>query len=489
MKPLGMIDAKQIQKEMDYWQVPGLAIGVIRKGQPDDIQCFGYRDREQSLEVNEDTLFCIASCSKAMNAAMICALATEGILDLDEPVTTYAPEMTMWDPEATAKMSLRDMLCHRTGLGGYDIMWPEPAGRGVMAERMRHLKPNMAFREKSQYSNLVYAMAGYVAERAAGSSWPELMQKYIFDPLGMTRTSCLAEDIMKDSNHAEAYQIMQDGHMAHLPFWPMDMAGPAATVNSTVTDMLKWIRFHLDGGKTPDGRQLISPELFRQMHEPQIPYEDKGRPDEDCYDCDGYALGWRSGSYRGHPMQKHTGKIEGYSTIQTYFPDDGLGMVILINLHTPANPVFYPLIYSFADHELGLDDQGWLQRFHTEDGETAPLDAYTDCFHDLTEGQIKEEVRGTDFEGDISQWMGEYSDPGYGPMKLRSDGEQLLLHYRDQELELTHLGGNHFAMDGVKADTETFKVPVTFIKEDNRYSVSIWYEPLYEPVRFIKREM
>ena len=154
MKTLGPIDEKRILQEMEYWGVPGMAIGVIRDGKPDEIQCFGYRSREEQLPVNEDTVFCIASCSKSMNAALICALASEGMLDLDKPVTTYAPELQMYDSETRAKMSLRDMLCHRTGLSGYDIMWPDPAGRRAMAERMRYLKPNKAFREKSQYSNL-----------------------------------------------------------------------------------------------------------------------------------------------------------------------------------------------------------------------------------------------------------------------------------------------------------------------------------------------
>lgn len=487
MKPIGKLNAAEIQKELDYWQVPGMALGMIRPGQPDEIQCFGYRDRENRLEVNEDTVFCIASCSKAMNAALICALATEGVLDLDEPVTTYAPELQMMDTEASEKMTLRDMLCHRTGVAGYDIIWPDPAGRRASAERMRYLKPNMGFREKSQYSNLVYALAGYVAERAAGADWHDLMKQYIFDPLGMTRTTSRAEDIMKDANHAKGYQVMPDGKLTCLPFWPMDMAGPAATVNSTVTDMLKWVRFHISGGKTPDGRQLIDPDLFRQMHEPQIPYEDKGRPDEDCYHCSGYGLGWRTGDYCGHGFQKHTGKIEGYSTIQSYLPDDGLGMVILINLHTPANPIFYPLIYSFIDAELGLEPVDWVGRFHEGTEEIAPISAYIDCFFDLTEGQHKEEDRGKDFEGDVKEWLGEYSDPGYGPMKLETgEGGTLMLTYRDQKLEVHHWGLNQFWMDGVKADTGTFKVPVTLLKEENRHLVSVWYEPLYEPVCFAK---
>ena len=488
MKKEKSMNCEIVQKEMSYWQIPGMAIGIIRPGQPDEIQCFGYRDMDSKLEVNADTLFCIASCSKSMNAALICALVTEGVLDLDEPVTTYAPELQMMDPEANAKMTLRDMLCHRTGLAGYDIIWPDPAGRGAAAERMRFLKPNAGFREKSQYSNLVYALAGYVAERATGADWHDLIKQYIFLPLGMNRTSSRAEDIMKDENHALAYQMMQDGTMKYLPFWQMDMAGPAATVNSTVTDMMKWLHFHISGGKTPDGRQLVDPDLFRQMHQPQLPYDDKGRPDTDCYQCTGYGLGWRTGIYRGHDMQKHTGKIEGYSTIQSYAPDDGLGMVILINLHTPANPIFYPLLYSFMDDELGLEPVDWISRFHTGTEERPPLGDYLDCFHDLTEGLHKEETRGRDFDGDLDEWLGTYGDPGYGPMILRrSEDGRLMLTYRDQELEVHHWGENQFWMDGVKSDTETFKVPVTLLKKDTCYQVRVWYEPMYEPVCFVKQ--
>ena len=488
MKPLGHIDEARIRQIMEYWQVPGMALGVIRDGEPDEIQCFGWRDKENGLEVNEDTQFCIASCSKSMNAAMIVALADEGILDLDAPVTTYAPELQMWDPETNPNMSLRDMLCHRTGLAGYDIMWPEPLGRQNMAERMRYLKPNKPFREKSQYSNLIYAMSSYVAERASGMSWPQLMQKYIFDPLEMTRTTCTAAGIAEDDNHAFGYQVLQDGQLAKLPFWDMDMSSGAATVNSTVKDMLKWVHYHHSGGKTPDGRQLISPDLFRQMHQPQIAYDDTGRPDGDCYCCTGYGLGWRTGTYCGRPFQKHTGKIEGYSSIQAYMPDDRIGIVILINLHTPANPIFYPLIYSFADGIFGEDDHGWLARF-CDESEAPALHLFTDCFHDLTEGQHKEENRGKAFAGDVDDWCGAYHDPGYGRMVLERDCEgKLMLQFRDQCLEVHHWGENQFWMEGVKADTETFKVPVTLLKEDNRYLVSIWYEPVYEPVRFI-REM
>lgn len=502
MNSTKVIDTEMIQKIIDYWRIPGLAIGVIRNGVPDEIACFGWRDQEEKLEFNEDTLFCIASCTKAMNATMIVSLAAEGILDLDEPVTTYVPELQMWDPEAREKMSLRDMLCHRTGVAGYDIMWPDPEGREAMAKRMRCLPSNKPFREVSQYSNLIYALSGYVAECASGLSWPELMKKYIFEPLGMSRTTCVAAGIESDPNHAFGYQMMENGQIEKLKFWNMDMAGPAATVNTTIKDMLKWVNFQIRGGKTEEGKQLIPTEIFQQIHQPQIAYLDPGRPDTDCYTCDGYGLGWRVGTYCGEKFHKHTGKIEGYSSIQTFMPEHGLGIAILMNLHCPANSVFYPIVYSIIDSLLGLADHQWLDRFGIGAQDVPSLSEYTDCFVDQTVGVLDPQLKGAAFAGEgdsdaycsLDAWAGTYFNPGYGKLMLsRIEGAtkacsdcQWKLQFRDQELILHHWGANQFWMDGVKADTETRKVPVVLITENNHRTVRVWYEPIYGPVGFVR---
>ncbi len=151
-----------IDRERRYWRVPGLAVVLIQPGGPDQILCLGWRDTEKRLPVNAETQFCIASCSKSMTAAMLARLADAGKLDLDVPVRAYAPDLLMKDEETAAKMTLRDMLCHRTGLGGHDALWPGQTTRDELARRIRYLQPNMKFRERAQYSNLLYAMAGYV---------------------------------------------------------------------------------------------------------------------------------------------------------------------------------------------------------------------------------------------------------------------------------------------------------------------------------------
>lgn len=499
MKKRISIDADRIKKEMDYWQIPGMAVVLIQDGEPDQIACFGWRDAEKQLEVNEDTKFCVASCSKSMTAALIAALADEGVLDLDVPVCRYVPEMKMWDEGTSREMTLRDMLCHRTGLGGYDILWPNEEGRACTAERLRYLQPNKPFRSVAQYSNLIYIMAGYVAEKVTGCDWPQLMKTYVFDPLGMDRTCCLGEEITGDENHAEPHQII-DGKLTRLSFWNMDMAGPAASVNSTARDMAKWLHFHIDGGKNGEGKQILSEKNFRQMHEPQITYDDGGCPGGDCYTCQGYGLGWRVGTYRGLRIQKHTGKIEGYSTIQFYLPDEKIGFAFLMNLHSPSNPIFYPLIYSMIDRIFGLEDRNWMEYYPKQD-QHAPTKVYEDCNLDVTQGRLPEEEKGIPFAEEEAAWVGTYEEPGYGSMKIEyraneddsgtgskngAGEKQLYLTYRDQTLLLQHWGKEKYWMDGVKADILTMRVPVTLDREGDQYFVNICYEPLTVPARFMR---
>lgn len=488
MKKWITIDERRIQKEMDYWNIPGMAIALIQEGVPDQICCFGWRDKERRLEVTENTKFCVASCSKSMTAVLIAALVDEGVLDFDVPVRNYVPEMEMWDAKASREMTLRDMLCHRTGLGGYDIVWPNDEGRGRTAERLRFLKPNEPFRAVSQYSNLIYIMIGYIAERVTGKCWPQLMREYVFDPLGMSRTSCLASEITGDEDHAEPYQVI-DGKLTKLPFWNMDMAGPAASVNSTTSDMVRWIRFHIDGGRNQEGKRILSKEVFAQMHEAQIAYDDAGGLDEDYYTCNGYGFGWRVGTYRGIHIQKHSGKIDGYSTFQLYLPDSKTGFFIALNLHSPSNPIFYSVVYSMIDEMFGLESCEWFKRFR-DGGDHAAPELFEDCKKDLVRPLMTESKRDVPFEENEIEWVGIYEEPGYGFMKIEEEEEngqkQLYLSYRDQKLRLYHFGEELFWMEGVKADIWTMKVPVTLKKEDGLYLVYVGYEPLTEPARFIK---
>ena len=500
-----ILNRERIQREMDYWRVPGMAVTLIQDGCEDQHLCLGYRDVEKQLPVTEDTLFCVASCSKSMTAALIACLVDEGKLDWDVPVKHYVPHFRMYDPEADEKMTLRDMLSHRTGLPPHDALWPGTSTREALSRQMQYVKPYTGFRQEGKYNNTVYALIGYVAEYVTGKSWEHLMQEYIFEPLGMDRTCCLADEITADADFAEPYRIRK-GQQVKVPFWNVDLAGPAASVNVTPKDMAKWIRFHIDGGCNGEGKQVLSREAFEEMHKPHTLMPDTTPLPGEVEPCDWYCQGWRCGTYRGHALQKHTGKIEGYSTLQVYLPDDKVGFIIQMNYHEPSGEIFNTLLFTVLDEILDHEDMHWESLFHGPEEHPEEF-MYHKCDDDWTRGCLKEDLQGSEAPFAWEDMAGTYFNPGYGTVTVTigdaadawngsglepvsCSGPQLMLHYRDQNLVLQHWGGSQYWMDNVLEDTALLKVPVTFIADEDgcAAAVDVRYDSLVEDIRFVKEK-
>lgn len=479
------IDCGFIQREMAYWKVPGLAVSFIQRGRKPVCAGFGWRNLEEIQKTDENTQFGIASCTKAMTAAVIAMLCAEGLLDWEKPVVQYVPELQMKDPRACREMTLQDMLCHKTGLPGHDALWPGKATRRELAERIRWLQPSQAFRTKAQYSNLMYAMAGYVAERATGQSWETLMEQKLFQPLGMNRTGCRTEELKGSWNHAEPYQ-MTDGQLRRLPIWNVDLAGPAASVYSTAADMAKWLSFLTAAGADPQGTPLLPEEYFQQLFQPWAEGLDNSGIGEECFPCSEYGFGWCLGSYRDTVFRKHTGKIEGYSSIQSFLPEEGIGVAIMANLHSPATSILHTILYTLLDQALGVQSSSWAEKFHS--GREPREEDYKDCEMDLFEGAEFPEQRGNPYRP-LEAYQGDYRDPGYGALHISCTAEGLRMKYRDMDLPLKHWRGEVFSAEGVKEDIWTMRVPVTFqhIENPELAGVLVRFEPLVQDI-FFKKE-
>ena len=159
-----------VNRELQWWNVPGVTLGICQGGKTIQTDGFGYRDIGKKLPMTGDTLGGIASCSKSFCSAVIASLVDEGVLDYDRPVHEYLPELEFYDPTATRECTLRDMLCHRTGIVGHDAMWPDAAiTRKEYLRRIRFLEPNKPFRYEAQYSNTIYNLIGIIAEEVTGS--------------------------------------------------------------------------------------------------------------------------------------------------------------------------------------------------------------------------------------------------------------------------------------------------------------------------------
>jgi len=471
---------KTIENEMNYWRIPGVAIAVIKDGKLWDSMGFGYRNFEEKLQVTEDTQFGIASCSKSMTSALIAILVDKGFLKYDEPVTTYAPELIMYD-SASKTMNLRDILTHKTGFGTHDAIWPGDRSRDDLAKSLRFIKPCSEFRGEAIYSNVMYAIAGYVAECATGETWENLMQKYIFNPLDMKRTNYSVDIMKKDLNYSIPYRY-RNSKLNPLKIWNVNLAGPAASINSTANDMAKWIMMQIKGGKTEDGTVLIKPETFKEMHSVQSQIKDSIGVGEGFYECSDYSMGWRNGKYKGHAFYKHTGKIEGYSSIQSFLPDEGVGVVILTNFHSPSVPFMYGVLYSILDEVLGEEPENWIEKFH---GEELPKE---EDYHDCDVNFINEnQVIGTHSTLSLNDYVGTYYDKGYGTVDINLEGDVLHMRYRDMNLSLKHYNYDVFYADDILEDILTITAPVSFtIKNSKAEAVAIRFEPMVPDIVFTK---
>ncbi len=475
---------EEIRKSMSYWRIPSVVLGIVREGREPEIYCYGCRDIKRARAADERTRFCMASVSKSFTAAAAMMLCDQNMLPLDVPVSEYAPELLFGEGRP---VTMRDMLCHRTGLANHDAVWPGASTRAELAQRIRYLGYNLPFRSSYQYNNTVYVMAGYLLERAAGKSYSALLREMIFDPLEMEDCSSTEDGIRGSGDMALPYQVM-DGERRELHFWNMDLAAPAAGVNATVRDMTKWVRFHMDGGRTPDGKQLISEQNFRQMHSIQIPMSGAASPElkDIPFAYTGYGFGWRTAEYRGMEVQLHTGKIEGYSSIQAYLPGKGFGAVIMMNLHSPAVAFFGGVLADLTDSEIFGEFRNREERLRGT-GEFASLEEYRDvCADYVPEGFFKEVADIRQIEPSVL--VGSYENPGYGGVCVTQKNGRLFLFYRDQNLPLQPAGGSRFVMNGVKEDIWTIRMPVEFEEHGGKaVSVKIRYEEKLPAIAFTRR--
>lgn len=469
-----------VNKMIQDWRVPGLAVAIVKGGKVVYAQGFGYRDAEKKLPVTPDTLFAIGSSTKAFTTFTLATLVDEGKLDWDKPVRTFLPGFQMYDPDTTAMITPRDLVTHRSGLPRHDLLWYNNStfSRKDMVDRLRYLEPNEQLRAKWQYNNLMFLTAGYLVEHVTGKSWEDNVRERIFAPLGMTHSNFSVLDSQKTADFALPYKENDDEKIELIPFRDITNIGPAGAINSSVDDMAKWVAFHLGNGKAGD-RQVLSATTLADLHTPQmlvgIPPE---RPD---ISPASYAMGWFTDIYRGHPRVEHGGNIDGFSALVSFLPQDDLGMVILTNKNGTAVPEWIAR-YTF-DRFLKLESVDWngdaLKK--RELGKAANKEAKAK----------KESVRkpGTKPAHKLEEYAGDYENPGYGPLKVAAVGDHLEVTYNGITTPLEHW---HYEVwsgkEGAKDPTfENVKFLFQGDVKGNVAAVSSQFEPQVKDIVFTRK--
>ncbi len=305
---------------------------IVKDGSLIFSQGFGLRDRERRLEVTPPHPVPHCLLRKAFTALGLAMLVDEGKLDWDTPVRTYVPTFALHDPVATERMTLRDLVTHRSGLPRHDWMWyKSPRTRRELFDRLRYLEPSKDFRAVFQYNNLMYMAAGYVIDQLSGQTWEDFTRTHIFEPLGMTRSLFSVVEAQQTEDFALPYKE-EKGEIEKIAFYEeQEAVGPAGAIVSSVAEMSRWMLLHLHNGKHGETSAIVSAGQMEQLHAPQIALPDSGKYAELPAPLT-YGLGWFIRSYRGHTIIQHDGGINGFSSRITLLPHENIAVVVLNNL-------------------------------------------------------------------------------------------------------------------------------------------------------------
>lgn len=264
-KKLKKLEAYYEQARLD-WKVPGMAIAIVKDDSLIFSKGFGVKNVDSKEAVDANTLFAIASNTKAFTATALLMLSEEGKLSIDDKVTDYLPWFKTYDPFVTSQMTIRDLLCHRSGLKTFagDLIW---YGTDHSAEevvrRSRYLEPSYGFRENFGYSNIMYIAAGLVIEEVSGLSWNDYIQQNILQPLGMNRTVSSVDDLESMGNYAICHNDIDD-EVISIPYLNWDNAAAVGGLLTSANDISKWLKLQLNHG-IYKGDTLFSESSQNQM--------------------------------------------------------------------------------------------------------------------------------------------------------------------------------------------------------------------------------
>ena len=418
-----------VEKTMKEWEVPGVAICIVKDGEVIFSEGFGYRDVKRGLKVTPRTIFNIGSTAKAFTATCVGILIDAGKLEWDRPVRDYLPSFKLKDPFASERMTPLDLLCHRSGLPRHDYMWVSASGnnptRKEILDRLQYLEPNTDFRTTYHYSNLMYLVASEMVGRIAGTTWDEFIKESIFDPLGMKNSNVSLGETQKSPDYALPHMKIK-GKVVQIPFQSYKNCAGCDSINSTIRDMAKWILLNLNKGKHGE-KQIISEANLKEIHSPQM-ISSKSISDELFYSSS--ALGWFITGYRGHLLLTHGGGALGLNALVSLLPRDHIGVVILTNMQgTPLRPIIMRNVY---DRLLGLDQIPWDKRFKAEQEE------YKKVAEKAKQEKERDRKLNTKPSHPLENYAGDFHNPGYGIISIEREGDHLKATYKSVSYTLTH---------------------------------------------------
>lgn len=428
-----------VEKARKTFDVPGIAVAVVKDGRVVFAKGFGVRRLGEPAAVTENTLFGIASNTKAFTAASLAMLIDEGKLHWTDRVIDYLPSFQMADPYVTREMRIRDLLVHRSGLalGAGDLMFfpASDLSSDEIVKRLRYVPLETSFRSAYAYDNVLYLVAGKVIEAVSGKPWNAFVKERIFSPLGMPTSKTSITEIKPGDDFATPHALV-DGVLKPIRPDVLDNNAPAGAIQSSVGEMSKWIAMQLNAGEIPGGKRLFAEARSKEMWSEVTPIPINDPPPAMSalkMNFSSYALGWSVNDYRGYKLVWHTGGLSGMVSRVTMVPDLKLGVIVLTNQESGG--AFSSVTMAILDEYMKAPASDWV----------ALYDAAAKRREANAAQVVKKASAGRSSSSKpslaLAGYAGRYRDPWYGDVSIKEEGGKLVMrfsHSPDLTGELEH---------------------------------------------------
>jgi CubicO group peptidase (beta-lactamase class C family) len=423
-----------VRQALTLWRTPGISIVIVKDDKVVFRKGFGVTELGKDAPFTTSTLGLCASTTKAMTAACIGMLVDEGRLQWTDKVRDLLPEFSLYDPYASAELTVRDLLTHNAGLGNTDNLWIYGYSGEEILRRLKLVPPAYSLRSSFIYQNCMYIVAGELIRRVSGQRWEDFITRRLFGPLGMHHTYANYGASTGEPSHETPHCIDGDNSIRPISYMIYDNVDPAGGAWTCADDMDKWMRFMLDSAVV-DGKRLLKPGTWAELFRPQtLVTEREFYPTLRLTHSSRitYGLGWFQEDYRGRLVQFHTGSLDGAVAIIGLLPSEHFGIYILGNLG--HSEIRHALMYKAMDL-WGFSDKG--------------RDWSAECFamyRELKEaGQQRDRqkeaqrVKGTKTSLPMYAYAGNYTNEIYGNARVVLAGDSLRVELpNDVRLSLQH---------------------------------------------------
>ena len=448
------------------WGIPSTSIGIVKDGELVFVGTYGVIEIGKPEKPDENTLYGIASNSKAFTASIIGMLVQEGKLKWNDKVKKYLPWFEVYDPWVSNEVTIRDLLSHRVGLGTFsgDVIWYKSDFTAEeIVRNAKHIPNAFDFRAGYGYSNIMYIAAGEVIKAVTGKTWSENVKERIFKPLGMDRSVTSPKALPEKQNFVTPHAF-QDEKNIPIAWEDWEKVGALGGVISSVNDLSKWMIFNLNFGIVGSDT-LLKKQTINMLWTPHANFTvDQTKRNDYNTHFSAYGLGWGLSDFHGRLRVSHTGAIDGMITAVTIILDEKLGVVVLTNgMNAPiAAATNYAL-----DQFLGTGTKDWsadlLEKYKQRQSSDTRISS-----------RKESRVEGTQPSLPLEKYTGTYMSDIHGKIRVVLEDDKLRLKFDHADYLSATLAHWHFDVFEIKWDNTHawFNFGTLKFKTDNNLKIT-----------------